>query len=108
MRHSLLYTQAGRTGSSLPLLQLIVNSNQIFQAEIRSTSSSDDERVWSSQIGPAGRQKAHMSVLVAVVNPILAPLPTPRDQIQHLSVQRMKWMGNTETCSRIARLKCIR
>ena len=108
MRHSLLYTRWRRRGSSLPLLQAILNSDQILNAKVGSAGGRKNKRVGSSQIGPAGGQKAHASVLVAVIDTILAPLPPLGYQIQRLTTERMKWMGYAETWSRIARLKCIR
>src|SRR5579871_3243745 len=108
MRHSLLYTWLGGKQSSLPLLQAILNADQILHANAGSAASRNDERVGNGQIGPAGRQKAQASVMVAVIDTLLAPFPSLGRHVQRLPTERMKWMGYAETCSRIARLKCIR
>ena len=108
MRHSLLYTYLGWKDSSLPLLQAILHSDQILHAKVGSAASRKDERIGSSQIGPAGRQKAQASVLVAIIDTLLAPFPPLSYQIQRLPIERMERMGYAETYSRIARLKCNR
>jgi len=108
MRRSLLYTLCGPTGSSLPLLQAILNADQILHAKPGSAGSRNDKRIGSSQIGPAGRQKAHASVSVAVIDTLLAPFPPLSYQIQRLPIERMERMGYAETYSCIVRLKCNR
>ena len=107
MRHSLLYTKAAGGYSWLQLLQTILELQQILQTEVSSACSRKDERIGSRQISPAGRQKAHASVLVAVINTLLAPLPAVGNQLQCLPIERMIRMGYVETLVRTARLKRI-
>src|ERR1022692_1212073 len=85
-----------------------MNSDQILNTKVGSAGPHEDERIGSRQIGPACRQKAHASVPVAVIDTLLAPLPTVGDQLQCLPTKRMVGMGYTETWGRIGRLKCIR
>ena len=64
-RHHLLYITAVREYSWPQFLQAISELQQILQTEVSSARSRKDERIGSHQISPAGRQKAHASVLVA-------------------------------------------
>lgn len=84
-----------------------MDSDQILNTKAGSAGSREDERVRGSQIGPAGRQKAHAPVLVAVVHTFFAPLPPLGHHLQRPSTQRMERMGYAETWSRIAPLRCI-
>ena len=107
MRHSLLYTITAREYSWLQLLQTILELEQILQTEVSSAGSREDERIESRQAGPTGRQKAHASVLIPVIDTLLSPLPAVGSQLQCLPTERMIRMGYAETSCCIARLKCI-
>jgi hypothetical protein len=84
-----------------------MDSDQILNTEAGSAGRCEDERVRGSQTGPAGRQKAHAPVLVAVVHTFFAPLPPLGRHLQRPPTQRMEGMGYAETWSRIASLRCI-
>jgi hypothetical protein len=115
VRHSFLNSngiivfthKSAHSRSSFTLLQVIVNPDQVLNAKESSTSSRKYKRVGSRKIGPLGWQKPHSAVLVSVIHALLAPFAPLREQTQSSPTQRMKRMGYAESCTRIARLRCI-
>ena len=103
-RHSLLYTGLRFARARL---HLSFQSDQVFQAEVRSARCRVAERIGSRQTCPTGRKKAQPTRLVPIVNAFLSPLPAASGQLQRLLKEWMEGMRYTETSGRIVPVKRI-
>ena len=59
-----------------------------------------------SDIGPPGRQREQLAVLVVQVNPVLTPVLPVRDELEVLSEQWMEQVGYPDASVPIIRIGC--
>jgi hypothetical protein len=80
---------------------------EIRQAEGRPTGREDHHRVGRNHVRPTGGNAGQLTVLVMVVDPIVAPVMPNRHKRELLAMEGMKWMGDAERLCRIVPIACI-
>jgi hypothetical protein len=64
------------------------------------------ERVRRRHVGPPGRQREQLPVLVVQVDPVLAPVLAVGDELEVLAAQRMERVRHPDATVPIGRIGC--
>ena len=94
--------------SSQPVEALVQVSQrqQAINGERAAAVRDNHERISGHDIGPPGRQREQLAVLVVQVDPVLTPVLAVRDELEVLSEQRMEQVGYPDASVPIIRIGC--
>ena len=79
---------------------------QAINGERAAAVRDNHERIGGHDIGPPGRQREQLAVLVVQVDPVLAPALLVRDELEVLTGQRMEQVGHPDTSVPIIWIGC--
>jgi hypothetical protein len=72
------------------MIDQIRHSQQALDGERAPTAGNDHERISRPHIGPPGRQREQLAVLIMKMDPILTPVMAVSNELEILPGQRMK------------------
>jgi hypothetical protein len=68
----------------------IRDSQQALDGKRAPAAGNDHERIGRHDIGPPGRQREQLAVLIVEMNPVLTPVKAVSDELEVPAIQRMK------------------
>jgi hypothetical protein len=84
----------------------IRDSQQALDGERAPAAGNDRERIGRHDIGPPGRQREQLAVLIVEMNPVLTPVKAVSDELEVPARQRMEPVRHPHTSVPVIWMGC--